>query len=210
VPRGDERGRFTSHRARATIATLLYNAPDGLSLPELAAWLGHTHLSATQHYAAIAPSRLAVAYTRAEESSVLVGALVDLEGGPGGTPRVYTMLEDEALCGNPEWASCPARMACMQCEFHVPRDLARVVAARASVRQMLQKVDLRPDEHAALERDEAGLSATIARAQDQRPPVVLHRRARADRRLGLGLGLGIPLSELRGVGDGPEPGPSTA
>lgn len=35
IPRADERGAITSHRARATLATLLYNAPEGLSLFEL-------------------------------------------------------------------------------------------------------------------------------------------------------------------------------
>ncbi len=43
IPRTDERGTITSHRARATLATLLYNAPEGLSLFELMHWLGHTN-----------------------------------------------------------------------------------------------------------------------------------------------------------------------
>ena len=42
VPREDVRGAITSHRARATIATQLYNAKDPMSLFELQAWLGHS------------------------------------------------------------------------------------------------------------------------------------------------------------------------
>ena len=43
VPREDVRGAITGHRARATIATQLYNAKDPMSLFELQAWLGHSN-----------------------------------------------------------------------------------------------------------------------------------------------------------------------
>ena len=46
VPREDVRGQITSHRARATIATQLYNAKDPMSLFELQAWLGHSNAAA--------------------------------------------------------------------------------------------------------------------------------------------------------------------
>ena len=41
VPREDVRGQITGHRARATIASQLYNAKDPMTLFELQAWLGH-------------------------------------------------------------------------------------------------------------------------------------------------------------------------
>ena len=41
VPREDVRGQITGHRARATIASQLYNAKEPMSLFELQAWLGH-------------------------------------------------------------------------------------------------------------------------------------------------------------------------
>jgi integrase len=41
VPRGDARGRITSHRVRSTMASALYNAKEPLTLFELQAWLGH-------------------------------------------------------------------------------------------------------------------------------------------------------------------------
>jgi integrase len=62
VPLSDARGTITSHRARATIATQLYNAKDPMSLFELQAWLGHRSPAATQHYALITPNTLTKAY----------------------------------------------------------------------------------------------------------------------------------------------------
>ncbi len=41
VPTADVRGNITSHRARATIATRLYNAKEPMTLFELQEWLGH-------------------------------------------------------------------------------------------------------------------------------------------------------------------------
>lgn len=43
IPRADERGAITSHRARATLATLLYNALEGLSLFKLMRLSGAYH-----------------------------------------------------------------------------------------------------------------------------------------------------------------------
>ena len=65
VPREDVRGQITSHRARATIATQLYNAKDPMTLFELQAWLGHSSPQSTQHYARITPLTLTKAYTDA-------------------------------------------------------------------------------------------------------------------------------------------------
>jgi integrase len=41
VPTTDVRGKITSHRARSTIASQLYNAKEPMTLFELQAWLGH-------------------------------------------------------------------------------------------------------------------------------------------------------------------------
>jgi integrase len=51
VPAADVRGNITSHRARSTIATQLYNAKEPMTLFELQAWLGHRSSDSTQHYA---------------------------------------------------------------------------------------------------------------------------------------------------------------
>ena len=65
VPREDVRGQITGHRARATIASQLYNAKDPMTLFELQAWLGHRSPASTQHYARITPITLTKAYTDA-------------------------------------------------------------------------------------------------------------------------------------------------
>jgi integrase len=65
VPRADARGRITSHRARSTIASQLYNAKEPMTLFELQAWLGHRSPQSTQHYTQITPTRLAQAYADA-------------------------------------------------------------------------------------------------------------------------------------------------
>ena len=57
VPQADARGRITSHRARATIASQLYNAKEPMTLSELQAWLGHRSPETTQHYGASRPRR---------------------------------------------------------------------------------------------------------------------------------------------------------
>ena len=65
VPSSDVRGKITSHRARSTIATQLYNAKEPMTLFELQAWLGHRTPTTTQHYAKISPNTLSKAYTEA-------------------------------------------------------------------------------------------------------------------------------------------------
>jgi hypothetical protein len=48
VPPQDARGRLTSHRARSTIASQLFNAKEPMSLFELQRWLGHKWANSTQ------------------------------------------------------------------------------------------------------------------------------------------------------------------
>ncbi|MEQ4719640.1 tyrosine-type recombinase/integrase [Nonomuraea sp. B19D2] len=65
VPAADVRGNITSHRARSTIASQLYNAKEPMTLFELQAWLGHRSPQSTQYYAKITPATLTRAYTDA-------------------------------------------------------------------------------------------------------------------------------------------------
>jgi len=62
VPLDDARGRISSYRARATIASQLYNAKEPLSLFELQEWLGHSSPESTRHYTKITPTKLAKSY----------------------------------------------------------------------------------------------------------------------------------------------------
>ena len=65
IPKEDACGKITSHRARSTITSQLFNAKEPMSLFELQAWLGHRTPHSTQHYAKITPTRLTKSYTEA-------------------------------------------------------------------------------------------------------------------------------------------------
>ncbi|MEO8288282.1 MAG: site-specific integrase [Chloroflexota bacterium] len=166
IPRMDERGAITGHRARATLATLLYNAPEGLSIFDLMQWLGHKHVSSTQHYARVKPTRLASAYVKAERNSRLVEALVDTKAEANGDVRVYYVLGEQGLCGNPEWASCQYRMACIKCPFFVPRDRAQLVEASKTVKRFMEVVELTDEELAAVQDDHEKLQEALGRSQE--------------------------------------------
>ncbi|WP_254885343.1 tyrosine-type recombinase/integrase [Streptomyces sp. NA02950] len=87
VPTADVRGNITSHRARSTIASQLYNAKEPMTLFELQAWLGHRSPESTQHYAKITPNTLARAYNDAgyfERNVRTIEVLVDRDAVTSG------------------------------------------------------------------------------------------------------------------------------
>jgi integrase len=65
VPPADVRSKITSHRARSTIASQLYNAKEPRTPLERQGWLGHRSPDSTQHYAKIRPTTLCKAYSEA-------------------------------------------------------------------------------------------------------------------------------------------------
>lgn len=80
VPERDARGSITSHRARSTIATQLYNAKQPMSIFALKEWLGHRRLESTQWYAKVTPDKLTEAYLDAryfERNIAVVQVLLD-------------------------------------------------------------------------------------------------------------------------------------
>jgi len=85
----DTVGKITAHRARSTIATALYNAPQGLSIGELGQWLGHKDVRSTQHYAKLHPTRLAKSIARANQNSRLVQVLVDPAAAGKVEPAIF-------------------------------------------------------------------------------------------------------------------------
>jgi integrase len=107
VPTTDARGAITSHRARSTIATQLYNAKDPMTLFELQAWLGHRSPSSTQHYAKITPTTLTKAYTDAGYFARNIRAIevlidrdaVQSDAAASGTPwQHYDLGHDPCPC----------------------------------------------------------------------------------------------------------------
>ncbi len=190
LPRADERGNITSHRARATIATLLYNAPEGLSLFELMKWLGHTNPATTQHYTRIKPTKLAAAYSKAERNSRLIEARVATKADGEGNVKIYYVLGDHGWCSNADWASCLYRMSCIKCPFFVPKEQAQLIEARATMKRFLEVVNLTPEEITAAQEDLDKLDETLKRTREQPLPTVIRQRAKGSRQRG------IPLTVL--------------
>ncbi len=190
LPSADERGRITSHRARATIATLLYNAPEGLSIWELMQWLGHRNPASTQHYARMKPTKLATSYLKADRTSRLVEVLVDMDTASDSAPKLYYVLGDQGLCSNAEWASCIYRMACVKCPFFVPQDQVRLIESRATIKRFLEVVKLNPAEEEAVRDDLEKMDQTIARVTDLPRPTMLRQRGGGE------TAPGVPLTRV--------------
>ncbi|MEU9457175.1 tyrosine-type recombinase/integrase [Streptomyces sp. NPDC048277] len=112
VPTADVRGNITSHRARSTIASRLYNAKKPMTLFELQAWLGHRSPKSTQHYAKITPNTLARAYNDAgyfERNVRTIEVLVDRDAvtsraAASGEPWQYYGL-GHGFCPTPSLSS---------------------------------------------------------------------------------------------------------
>jgi len=173
IPEHDARGRITSHRARATIASQLYNAKEPMSLVELQAWLGHRDPATTQHYAKVDPTKLAKAYVDTgyfDRNMRTVEVLLDLEALTHGEEGLFYDL-GHGLCANPYWDQCPHRLACVKCSFYRPSDRARLIQVRRGIRRMREEIPLTDDEARAADGDEEALTRLIDRHQDTPPPL---------------------------------------
>jgi integrase len=129
IPEQDSRGAITSHRARATIASMLYNAKVPLDIFQLKEYLGHKHLASTQHYLKVDPTRLASQVAQAgylEQNLATIEVLLDQEAVMSGAAargeswKYYDL--GHGYCTNPFWAECAHRMACARCPYYCPKD----------------------------------------------------------------------------------------
>ena len=177
LPETDARGRITSHRARATIATQLFNAKEPLSLFELQAWLGHASPQATQYYAAITPTKLARSFDRAgyfERNVRTIEVLIDQAARrtPGDGPAEPWQYYDlgHGYCTYDFFDQCAHRMACARCSFYQPKASARIQALEAggNLKRMLQEIPLTDTEREAVE-DGAQLMDALAAGLEQVP-----------------------------------------
>ena len=179
VPMEDARGRITSHRARATIASQLFNTRRPMSLSELQAWLGHRSPATTQNYVALEPTRLAKAYAEAGYLARNVRAievLIDQDAvksaaAASGEPWRYYDL-GHGLCSYEFFEQCPHRMACPRCDFYQPKEsgLGQLMDAKSSLLRLIQEMPLTREERAAVEGDVAALSRLTARLAEQPTP----------------------------------------
>lgn len=159
IPLEDARGRITSHRARATIASQLYNARDGMNFHDLQAWLGHSSPEATQYYVSVSPARQAEAYAEAgylEQNRRFINVLIDQEAVRNGDAqqgkpwRFYDV--GHGHCTYDFFDQCPHRLACARCSFYVPKlsSHLQLQQARHNLEQMMQILVLNEHEQAAV------------------------------------------------------------
>ena len=160
VPEYDARGKITSHRARATIASQLVNTRNPLSLFELQQWLGHQTPNATQHYVSLTPTKLAQSYREAgyfDRNLRTISVLIDQDvirngaASEGAIWRYYDL--GHGYCTYDFFDQCPHRMACAKCDFYLAKksSQAQLLEAREHLQRMLQEIPLTTDEQLAVE-----------------------------------------------------------
>jgi hypothetical protein len=179
VPMEDARGPITSHRARATIASQLFNAREPMSLSELQAWLGHRSPATTQNYVALEPTKLAKAYAdagyfarnvRAIEVLIDQDAVKSAAAACGEPWRYYDL--GHGLCSYEFFEQCPHRMACPRCDFYQPKDSSRgqLLEAKSNLLRLLQEIPLTEEERAAVDGDLVALDRLAVWLADQPTP----------------------------------------
>jgi integrase len=179
VPDADVRGNITSHRARSTIASQLYNAKEPMTLFELQAWLGHRSPQSTQYYAKLTPATLTQAYTDAgyfERNVRTIEVLVDraaVESGAAaaGEPWQYYDL-GHGFCNYTFFEQCQHRMACAKCDFYTPKDSSKalLLEAKDNLQRMLATIPLTDDERAAVDDGQLALDRLLEQLVDVPTP----------------------------------------
>jgi len=179
VPTCDVRGKITSHRARSTIATQLYNAKEPMTLFELQAWLGHGTPNSTQQYAKISPATLTRAYRDAgyfERNVRTIEVLIDRDAVASGQAEAGEPWQHYDLghgwCSYTFFEQCQHRMACAKCDFYVPKNSSRaqLLEAKANLQRMLVAIPLTDDEKAAVDDGQEALDKLLDRLADTPAP----------------------------------------
>ena len=178
LPERDARGQITSHRARSTIASQLYNAKEPLSLFELQRWLGHKWVNSTQHYLDITPTKLAKSFRDAgyfarnvRAIEVLIDRDVVVAGTAGREPWKFYDL-GHGYCAYDFFDQCPHRMACAKCGFYMPKGSSRaqLLEGKANLLRMRQEIPLNDAELAAVEDGLAALQKLLDQLEEVATP----------------------------------------
>jgi len=160
VPEADARGDITSHRARSTIATQLYNAKEPMTLFELQEWLGHRYIGSTQQYAKVKPTKVAKSYEKAgyfARNTRTIEVLIDQEvikSGAAAAGEAWRFFDlGHGYCTYEFFDQCPHRMACARCAFYRPKgsSQAQLLEGKTNLLRMLQEIPLSEEERAAVE-----------------------------------------------------------
>jgi len=179
IPRAAARGSISSHRARSTIASQLFNAREPMTLFELQAWLGHQSPATTQHYVLTSPTKLAQAYKDAGYFSRNVRAIevfidqnaITSGAAASGTPWRYYDL-GHGWCSYEFFDQCPHRMACTRCDFYVPKESDRGLWLQTcdGLLKLLQEIPLSDEERAAVDGDVQALDRLLDQLPAERCP----------------------------------------
>jgi integrase len=178
VPTTDVRGRITTHRARSTIASQLFNAREPMTLFELQAWLGHSSPSATQHYAKITPLKMAKSYADAgyfARNLRAIEVLIDQDAVRAGIAssepwKFYDL--GHGYCTYDFFEQCPHRMACAKCDFYMPKDstAALLLEGKEHLLRLLQEIPLAEAEQAAVEEGIGAYEKLLVKLADVPTP----------------------------------------
>lgn len=174
VPAEDARGRITSHRARATIATQLYNAREPMSLSELQEWLGHRSPDSTRHYTRISPTKLAKSYQDAgyfARNLRAVEVLIDQDAVRAGLAAGEAWKHYDlghGYCTYDFFDQCPHRMACARCDFYEPKGSSKalLLEGKANLLRLRQEIPLNDAELKAVEEGIAAHNELVAKLAD--------------------------------------------
>jgi hypothetical protein len=178
VPLADVRGNITSHRARSTIASQLYNAREPMTIFELQEWLGHSTPTATQHYAKITPLKIAKSYADAgyfarnlRAIEVLVDQDVVRRGHAATEPWKFYDL-GHGYCTYDFFEQCQHRMACAKCDFYIPKEstAALLLEGKTHLLRLLQEIPLGEAEQAAIEDSVAAYENLLLKLADVPTP----------------------------------------
>jgi hypothetical protein len=179
VPETDAQGPITSHRARPTITSRLYNAREPMSIWDLKEWLGHRHLASTEYYVKPTPTKLAKAYTDAEyfkRNLRRVAVLIDREAVKGGAAAAGAAWQyydlGHGYCTYDFFEQCPHRMACAKCSFYVAKESSRaqLLEAKANLQRMMRDIPLHEEERAAVEDGLAAVERLYIQLMDVPTP----------------------------------------
>lgn len=178
IPNSDVRGNISSHRARSTIASQLFNGKDPMTLFELQEWLGHSSPDSTQHYAKTTPTKLAKSYADAGYFGRNVRAievLIDQEVVKNGTAaqepwKFYDL--GHGLCTYDFFEQCPHRMACAKCSFYLPKDSSKtqILLAKENLLRLRENIPLGEAELAAVEDGLAAYGRLLEKLADTPTP----------------------------------------
>ena len=179
VPPLDHRGRVTSHRARATIATFLGNCENPMSLWQLMRWLGHRTEATTRNYVSADLTKVAVKIAEGsffQQNLASIPVVIDTEAvtsgrAAQGEPWKFFDL-GHGYCTLPEWAACRQRMACAKCDFYQPKDSTKMqlLEANGNLMKMLEFVALGKEERTLVEQGIALNQTLLERLADEPTP----------------------------------------